>query len=62
MIEVCLALALFGAGWYLGRRTAKTKKAPACEMPERGQLAQEQAAFSQLMRYNASQAYGLREE
>lgn len=57
MIEVCLALALFGAGWYLGRRTAKTKKAPACEMP-----AQEQAAFSRLMGYNASQAYGLREE
>lgn len=62
MIEVCLALALFGAGWYLGRRTAKAKKAPAGEVPEQEQLAQDRAAFARLMGYNASQAYGLWEE
>lgn len=62
MIEVCLALALFGAGWYLGRRTAKAKKAHAGEAPEQEQLAQDRAAFARLMGYNASQAYGLWEE
>lgn len=62
MIEVCLALALVGAGWWLGRRSARPKETPRRALPERERLAEEQAAFSLLMGYNAGQAYGLHEE
>lgn len=61
MIETFLALVLFAAGWWLGRRTGKTTP-PTVEQQEQDRAREDRAAFSQLMGYNQSQAYGLHDE
>ena len=62
MIEVLIALALLGIGFWLGSR----KPLPAVQLQpaeqEQRLLQEERAAFAQLMGYNADRAYGLQED
>lgn len=61
MIDTFLALVLLAAGWWLGRRSGRIKP-PTVEQQEQEQAREDRAAFSQLMGYNQSQAYGLHDE
>ena len=61
MLDVFIALLLFGAGYWLGRRGGKPAPAPSPEARELERLQEDRAAFTQLMGYNAQRAYGLDE-
>ena len=62
MLDVLIALVLFGLGFWLGRRGALRRLPAQAQPAELTRLQEDRAAFSQLMGYSAERAYGLDEQ
>ena len=62
MLDVLIALVLFGLGYWLGRRGALRRLPAQAQPSELTRLQEDRAAFSQLMGYSAERAYGLDEQ
>ena len=63
MLDILIALAVFGLGYWLGKKERPDRaQPPAVEARELERLREDRAAFTQLMGYTADPAYGLRQE
>lgn len=63
MLDTLIALVLFGAGYWIGRRrTVRMPELPGTEEQEQFRLQEDRTAFAQLMGYSAERAYGIHDQ